>query len=100
MAPKWRLEFDPEAIQETRAARAWYGARSEKAEKAFLVELREAIRKLRESPERWPKFAHGARRIVLHKFPFSLVYRVRESMIQVIALAHDKRRPGYWRWRR
>ena len=91
-----RLEFDPEAIKETRSARAWYQERSLSAEMAFLAELRHAILKARETPQRWPKFTHDTRRVVLRRFPFSLVYRVKEDTVQVIALAHDKRKPGYW----
>jgi hypothetical protein len=33
------------------------------------------------------------------RFPFSLVYRVLESEVEVLAVAHGKRRPGYWRSR-
>jgi len=99
MRPIPKLEFDPEAIEEARAARVWYGERSRRAEKAFLAELRRAIQHIREAPDRWAKFDHGTRRFVLHKFPFSLIYRVVGGKIQIVALAHHKRRPGYWKWR-
>lgn len=99
MTSKARLEFDPEAINEAREARLWYQVRNLKAERAFLTELRRAILNVREAPERWPRFAHGTRRYVLQQFPFSLIYRVKGQSVQVIALAHDKRKPGYWSWR-
>jgi hypothetical protein len=36
------------------------------------------------------------RRVVLRRFPFSIIYRVRGEEILVIALAHASRLPAYW----
>ena len=43
---------------------------------------------------------HGTRRVFSKKFPFSGVYLVGENEIVVFAVAHFKRRPGYWKSRR
>jgi len=37
------------------------------------------------------------RRIVLNKFPFSILYAEEEPTIYILAVAHQKREPGYWR---
>ena len=95
-----KLEFHPEAIDETREARSWYRARSLKAEKDFLAELPRAILHVRESPGTWPRFEPEARRFLLHRFPFSVVYRIKGEAVQILALAHGKRRPAYWARRR
>jgi plasmid stabilization system protein ParE len=98
--PVVSLEFDPEAIEEARAARAWYGERSRRAEVAYLAELRQALQRIREAPRRWPRFDHGTRRVVLHRFPFSVIYRIgMGDKVLILAVAHDKRRPGYWKRR-
>jgi hypothetical protein len=47
---------------------------------------------------RWPTKS-GVRRYVMCRFPFLVVYRVVGSEIEVIAVAHARRRPGYWRSR-
>jgi toxin ParE1/3/4 len=39
----------------------------------------------------------GARRVLVRGFPFGLVYVELEEEIRVIAVAHSRRRPGYWR---
>ena len=91
-----KIEFHHEAIDETREVRSWYRDRSLKAEKAFLAELRRAILHIRESPRTWPRFEPGARRFLLHKFPYSVVYRIQGETVQILALAHGKRRPAYW----
>jgi len=41
----------------------------------------------------------AARRYVFPRFPFSLIYPRRNDEVEVIAVAHGKRRPGYWRSR-
>jgi hypothetical protein len=39
------------------------------------------------------------RRLRLHGFPHALVYRVRTPVVLVLAIAHERRDPGYWRTR-
>lgn len=41
----------------------------------------------------------GAKRIILHKFPFSLVTIQRDKTIDIVAFAHHSRKPRYWRGR-
>ena len=37
------------------------------------------------------------RRIPLRRFPYFLIYRERESHLEIVAFAHMSQRPGYWR---
>ena len=93
------LEFFEEASEEVEEHRAWYRERSETAEAAFLRELDRAVELVLENSERWPKYLAGTRRYVFRRFPFSLVYFVEHETLNVVAIAHSKRRPGYWRKR-
>ncbi|MCP4594404.1 MAG: hypothetical protein GY842_27045 [bacterium] len=36
------------------------------------------------------------RRASLSRFPYALVFIELDEEIRVLAVAHDKRRPGYW----
>ena len=36
---------------------------------------------------------------LFRRFPFTVIYRVTETTIQIIAVAHGRRRPSYWRTR-
>jgi len=94
-----QIVFHPEALAEARAAVVWYHERSQKAPQAFLAELEDSLRKISDSPQRWPPFEHGCRRYPLRRFPFFMIYRESESVIEVLAVAHGRRRPGYWRSR-
>ena len=40
------------------------------------------------------------RSVPLRRFPFMLFYRVRGTVVQIVAVAHKRKRPGYWRSRR
>jgi toxin ParE1/3/4 len=93
------IDIFPEAVAEASAAREWYESRSEDASRAFLAELDVGMESVRTSPELYPLYLYGTRRYLLRRFPYLIVYRVAAAAIQVIAIAHSKRRPGYWKAR-
>jgi len=93
------VEIHPDAIQEAAAAAEWYASRSQQAAEAFIAALDRAVKIISESPERWPAYLHATRRYLLRRFPFAVVYRLRPPIVQVVSIAHGKRRPGYWRKR-
>ncbi len=91
------IEFHPAALEEAEAARDWYAERSLVASKAFVSELIHAVEQLAEAPDRWPHYEAGTRRYVFPRFPFSLIYRILDKKIQIVAVAHVKRKPEYWK---
>jgi len=94
------LEYLAEALQEVEAAAGWYAERSATAATAFSEEIDAAESAIVRLPEAWPPFDHGTRRYLLRRFPFSVVYRVEARRILIVAVAHARRRPGYWKTRR
>jgi plasmid stabilization system protein ParE len=50
-----------------------------------------------DAPERWPEIEPGLRRVLFKGFPFSVLYEVEGDCVTIIAVAHQRRRPGYWR---
>jgi plasmid stabilization system protein ParE len=97
--PPSAVEIHPEAWAEASAAVAWYAKRSLRAAEAFVAALDQAIAGIAATPDRWTRYLHGTRRLVLRRFPFAVVYRSVDLKVQVLAVAHLKRRPGYWRKR-
>jgi plasmid stabilization system protein ParE len=87
----------PDALQEAEAATDWYAERSPRAAERFLDELTRAIDRIAGNPEQFPKFVFGTRRMVLTKFPYVIVFRETDSVVVIVAVAHSRRRPGYWR---
>ena len=76
----------------------WYARRSKRAAGMFLDELDGAMDQIAQNPEQHPRHDLGTRRIVLRRFPFVIV-RKAVAGVEIIAIAHGRRRPGYWRER-
>lgn len=91
-----RVRFHAQASEEAERAQAWYEERSVLAGAGFLQELSQSIQRITVAPRRYPVAMHGTRRVLFHRFPFSLYYRASEDEILVVDVAHHKRRPGYW----
>ena len=91
--------FHSEAEEEVFEALAWYADRSNLAARAFVQELNHVVRLATQFPESWPNSFAKTRCVVFPRFPFDLVYRVKGDTIEVVAVAHQRRRPFYWRHR-
>jgi plasmid stabilization system protein ParE len=79
------------------AAVEWYAKRSRRAAELFLDEIDRTIARLSGSAEQFPSYDSGTSRAVLRRFPFSLVFRETAGGVEIVAVAHSRRRPGYWR---
>jgi len=65
----------------------------------FRVTVSEVIRYIVKASHRWPKYLHGTQRFVLRRFPFSIIYLDDPDVLSIVAVAHSKRKPGYWKSR-
>ena len=65
---------------------------------SLLIDEADALANLIcENPKAWGiELKPDIRRAPLYKFPLSIVYRAMPDEIQILAVAHDKRRPQYW----
>lgn len=97
--PTKPLEFHDEASVEYDAAFDWYLERSPDAARDFDAAVNRALADIASAPQRWAAGLHSTRRYLLRRFPYILIYRERESDIQIVAVAHTSRKPGYWKKR-
>jgi toxin ParE1/3/4 len=88
--------FHPEAAAEFDAALDWYRENSEQAAADFLREIDDAIASIAANPFMWTEYLNGTRRYVLRHFPYLVVYLLNEARVEIVAIAHGRRRPGYW----
>ena len=65
--------------------------------KVFLEDIEGAFERIQEHPDLANKVALGVRRLLLVRFPFMIIYKPRADSIRVLAIAHQRRRPFYWR---
>ena len=91
-----RVKLHPDARAELRAARNWYDERSPLSAFAFAQTVQNAISRIRDAPNTFPLANHGTRKFVLQRFPFNIFYLIRKDGIVIVAVSHQKRRPGYW----
>jgi toxin ParE1/3/4 len=98
--PTKAATFHDEASAEYDAAFDWYLERSPEAALKFDAEVDRALAQIIQAPRRWAVGPHSTRRFLLRQFPFTLIYRERSSGdIQIVAVAHTSRKPGYWKVR-
>ena len=87
------------AEEEMTEAAVFYEAASPRLGSDFLDDVRRVIDLVRGQPSIGRNVGQGLRRMLLHKFPFSLIYALGAEEIVIVAVAHQKRRPDYWKGR-
>jgi toxin ParE1/3/4 len=98
------FEFHPEARAELFADVDWYDEREFGLGERFETAVRTAIDAAAASPESWAVWPGWEREPLVRskgvsEFPYRVVYFVVDDVLVVVAVAHAKRRPGYWRER-
>jgi len=93
------IRFRPEAEDEIAEAVDWYEARGRGLGAAFLRSVEAAIASLRRNPEMYATVLRDARRAVLRRFPYSLIYVPSASEILIVACIHGRRHPARWQRR-
>ena len=94
-----RITFHEDARAELAEASHYYEDRVTGLGHAFIDEVEQGADTIAEHPEAYEKVSDNLRRKVLAKFPYSLIYAVEPDRIRIMAIAHHKRRPEYWRYR-
>jgi toxin ParE1/3/4 len=94
-----KVEFHPEAEMELIEAAAYYEAKVPGLGQRLANDARAAIEILSHHPEIGAVVGGGLRRLTLRNFPFSLIYAISPATLQILAVAHQSRLPGYWRRR-
>jgi plasmid stabilization system protein ParE len=89
------------AVADLTAAGDWYETRRPGLGSDFAVEVERALAVIGENPTAWSGWPDASeelqiRRFLLSRFPFALAYTLETDRVIVLAVAHVKRRPGYW----
>jgi plasmid stabilization system protein ParE len=87
------------ARRELMRAASWYDHQRAGLGDEFLEEMAKGFALLKDFPEAPPPIGDRYRRLLLPRFPFGIIFRLDGSDIVVVAVAHNSRRPGYWRGR-
>ncbi|WP_298914281.1 type II toxin-antitoxin system RelE/ParE family toxin [uncultured Nostoc sp.] len=92
-----RIVFHPLAEQELVDVASYYEEQNQGLGLDYLTEVEGAINLLMRYPAAGVVVRGFVRRLILPKFPYSLLYRVvDDDLIRILAIAHHKRKPVYW----
>ena len=91
--------FRPEASVDFAEAFSWYQGQRAGLEDEFGAELNRTLTFLREVPEAGPFVLGDIRRVLVHRFPFAIYYRLEQDLIEVRAILHTHRDPRTWQRR-
>lgn len=92
-----RIRYIDVAREEIREAAEYYAAISPDLGIAFKRELRQLMRLVATMPAAWPPAGQDARRCLLARFPYLVIYAQLPGELLVLAVGHQHRKPGYWR---
>ena len=91
-----RFQFHPEALEEADHAASFYSSKQAGLDRRFLETLEDTIARIRRNPTLYRKVDEGIRKCRLPRFPYAVIFRDTSDSIEIIAVMHLKRQPGYW----
>ena len=93
------IEFHAAAQAELDASIAFYESHVEGLGERFLKQVEETTGRIVSSPDAGAPLTGGLRKRLVPGFPFTMIYRVLDDHVVILAIAHQHRRPGYWQQR-
>jgi plasmid stabilization system protein ParE len=98
------VRFEAEAEDELLDAARWYERQRSGFGRSFLQAVATTVEAAWKAPHRFPLVCDvaeelGVRHARVSRFPYSVVFLEVQEVLRVLAVAHERRRPGYWRSR-
>lgn len=90
------LRFQSAALLEAEAACLFYEERQPALGNGFKAALHEACQRLARQPSLHSSIGEGCHCCRLVRFPFGVIFREHDEFIEVVAVMHLQRQPGYW----
>jgi toxin ParE1/3/4 len=98
-----KVVFPAEVVRELRAARQWYNRRAPGVGERLVDLVDETIGEIARTPSSFPQDVRDpiVRRARVERYPYTLIFMIMEDagVVVLLALAHGKRKPGYWKKR-
>ncbi len=97
-----KVVYTLEVLRELREARQWYNQRAPGTGERLVDLVDQKIGEIAHAPTSFPRDRQDpiVRRARVSKYPYTLIFMIDgESVVILLALAHGKRKPGYWRKR-
>ena len=92
-----RVRLHPAAQHELVEAADFYDLEGPGLGSVFLDAVERALKQVRDFPQASPITLAPVRKKLVSGFPYAVMYSEIDGVIIVLALAHHRRRPFYWR---
>ena len=92
-----KVDFLLIAEIELKSAIDYYNEQSEGLGFELAYEVQKTIERIIQFPDAWPKVSKRTRRCRCKRFPYGVIYQIREDLILIIAVMHLHKKPGYWK---
>jgi plasmid stabilization system protein ParE len=93
------LYFHAEAKEEASAAVTYYETQQAGLGKRFIDVLADTLHRIQTNPRLFPIVEGNIRKCRIIRFPYGIIYRCRRNKIEILAVMHLHRKPGYWKSR-
>ncbi len=93
----YKITILEQALHELDEAIEWYWPISNLLANNLLQDYYSTLNEIGKGPFQFEKTDKKYRKHNLRKFPYKVVYQLKNNEIIVIAFAHHKRKPGYWK---
>lgn len=90
------FSFHPAAEQELNNAVDYYDGCQNGLGLQFAKEVYAAIQNILVFPRAWTPLSGSTRRCLVNRFPYGVIYQIRDEEIIIIAVMHLNREPEYW----
>ncbi len=91
-----KVEFLEPAYKEYQEAIDFYNLQSDGLGNKFIVEVDRTIKIIRNYPDSYTEYTKHSRKAIVNIFPYNVIYTIHENCIEILAVAHQHRRPNYW----
>jgi len=91
------LRISPAAARDLKAVARYYEEKRSGLGQDFRNEFEAAVQRARDFPEGCQRLDDELRRCRFKRFPYGLIYAIRDDIIIVVAVSHLHRKPGHWR---
>lgn len=96
-----KVEYHSQSVDDLNTAIAYYNKLRPNLGDALRNEVYTAIARIVSNPARYPVIEHGVRRCFIHRFPYSILYRLIElDRVRILVIRHHRRQPDFGQERR
>jgi len=91
-----KIEFLEPAHLEYKDAIDFYNLQNKGLGDKFVIEIDRTISIIKNYPKSFTGYTKHTRKAVVNIFPYNIIYSIHKNFIQILAIAHQHRKPNYW----